>query len=99
MNRTAKKTCNEGDPTWQDQDVLDSVIVVLRPLQDFVDLLGGEERVTISAVLPLLSHIKEKVLTHKEGDSPELLMILTPVTMITKYVYCNYVCFWILVLS
>ena len=56
-------------PTWQDQDVLDSIIVVLRPLRDFVDLLAGEKRVTVSAVLPLLSHIKEKVLAHKESDT------------------------------
>ena len=56
-------------PTWQDQDVLDSVIVVLHPLRDFVDLLAGEKRVTVSAVLPLLSHIKEKILAHKEGDT------------------------------
>ena len=30
-------------PTWQDQDVLDSIIVVLRPLRDFADLLAGEK--------------------------------------------------------
>ena len=30
-------------PTWQDQDVLNSIIVVLRPLQDFADLLAGEK--------------------------------------------------------
>lgn len=52
-------------PTWEDQDVLDSVIVLLCPLRDFVDLLAGEKRVTISAVLLLLSHMKEKVLAHK----------------------------------
>ena len=56
-------------PTQQDQDVLDSIIVVLRPLRDFVDLLAGEKRVTVSAVLPLLSHIREKVLAHKESDT------------------------------
>ena len=56
-------------PTWQDQDALDSVIVVLRPLRDFVDLLAGKKGVTVSAVLPLLSHIKEKVLAHKVGDT------------------------------
>ena len=49
-------------PTWQDFDVLDSIFAVLKPLQDFVDLLAGENRVTVSAVIPLLSHIKEKVL-------------------------------------
>ena len=36
--------------TWQDQDVLNSIIVVLRSLKDFADLLAGEERVTVSAV-------------------------------------------------
>ena len=56
-------------PTWQDLDVLDSIFVVLKPLRDFVDLLAGEKRVTVSAVLPLLSHIKEKVLAHNESDT------------------------------
>ena len=36
--------------TWQDQDVLDSIIVVIRPLQDFTDSLAGEKRVTVSPV-------------------------------------------------
>ena len=35
--------------TWQDQDVLLSIIVVLRPLWDFVDLFAGEKRLTVSA--------------------------------------------------
>ena len=35
--------------TWQDQDVLVSIIVVLRPLWDFVDLFAGEKRLTVSA--------------------------------------------------
>ena len=38
-------------------------------LQDFVDLLAGENRVTISTVLPLPSYIKEKILAHKESDT------------------------------
>ena len=56
-------------PTWQDIDVLDSIFVVLKPLRDFVDLLSGENRVTVSAVIPLLFHIKEKVLGYNEGDT------------------------------
>ena len=56
-------------PTWQDIDVLDSIFVVLKPLRDFVDLLTGENGVTVSAVIPLLFHIKEKVLGYNEGDT------------------------------
>ena len=56
-------------PTWQDFDVLDSIFAVLKPLQDFVDLLAGENRVTVSAVIPLLFHIKEKVLCYNEDDT------------------------------
>lgn len=54
-------------PTWQDTDVLDSVIhvAVLRPLRDFTDLLAGESEVTVSAILPLLTHIQENIVKHK----------------------------------
>ena len=41
----------------------------LRPLRDSVDLLTGEKGVTVSVVISLLSHIKEKVLAHKESDA------------------------------
>ena len=49
-------------PTWQD---LDSIVVVLKPLQHFIDLLTGEKRGTVSSVIPLLSH----VLAYNEGDT------------------------------
>ena len=44
-------------PSWQDVDVLESVVAVLSPLRDFTDLLAGEKKVTVSAILPLLRHI------------------------------------------
>ena len=59
----------ELQSTWQDQDVLDSVIVVLCPLQDFVYLLVGKKGVTVSAVLSLRSYIKEKTLAPKVGNT------------------------------
>ena len=36
--------------TWQDVDVIDSVLAVLRPLQQLTDLLSGEKYVTVSVV-------------------------------------------------
>ena len=56
-------------PSWQDMDVLDSVVAVLSPLRDFTDLLAGEKKVTVSAILPHLRHIKDIVLANKPGES------------------------------
>ena len=56
-------------PTWQDFDVLDSMLAVLTPLREMTDTLSGEKSVSISAVKPLLRHICDTVLLRKEGDS------------------------------
>ena len=56
-------------PTWQDMDVLESVVAVLSPLREFTDLLAGEKKVTVSAILPLLCHIQNTVLANKPGES------------------------------
>lgn len=55
--------------SWQDLDVLDSVVAVLRPLRDFTDLLAGEKKVTASAIVPLLKHLMSKVLVAETNDS------------------------------
>ena len=55
-------------PTWQDMDVLKSVVAVLTPLREFTDLLVGE-KVTVSAILPLLRHIQDTILANKPGES------------------------------
>ena len=46
-------------PTWQNFDVLELMQAALGPLEDFTDMLPGEEKVTVSAVKPV-SHIKDK---------------------------------------
>ena len=56
-------------PTWQNIDELDLIFIVLKPLRDFFDLLAGENRVTVSAVIPLLFYIKKKVLGYNKGDT------------------------------
>ena len=53
-------------PTWQDMDVLESVVAVLSPLREFT--LAGE-KVTVSAVLSLLHQIQDTVLANKPGES------------------------------
>ena len=50
-------------------DVLESVVAVLSPLREFTDLLAGEKKVTVSAILPLLRHIQDTILANKPGDS------------------------------
>ena len=55
-------------PTWQDMDVLESVVAVLSPLHEFTDLLAGE-KVTVSAILPLLRHIQDSILANTPGES------------------------------
>ena len=44
--------------SWQDTDILDSIVAVQHPLREFTDLLAAEKRVTASAVLPLLNSEK-----------------------------------------
>ena len=56
-------------PTWQDCDVIDSVIAVLVPLEGLTDLLSGEKRVTCSAIKLLLKHRFENILSDKEEDT------------------------------
>ena len=56
-------------PTWQDMDVLESVVAVLSPLCEFTDLLAGKKKVTVSAILPLLRHIQGTILADKRGGS------------------------------
>ena len=48
-------------PTWQDFDVLESVVVAVESLQTLTDLLSGEKRVTCSAIKPLLKVVYEKM--------------------------------------
>ena len=53
-------------PTWQDMDVLESMLAVLTRLHDFTDLLTGE-KVTVSTILHLLHHIQGTILAANMG--------------------------------
>ena len=44
-------------PSWQDRDILLSIIAALKPLKVMTDALLGESCITISAVKPILNHI------------------------------------------
>uniref|UniRef100_A0A1X7USY6 Uncharacterized protein n=1 Tax=Amphimedon queenslandica TaxID=400682 RepID=A0A1X7USY6_AMPQE len=52
-------------PTRQDFDVIDSVLVVLSPLEQLTDLLSSNKRVTCSAITPL-EHIFDNILFDKK---------------------------------
>ena len=47
-------------PTWQDFDVLESVLEALKGFIDLTDLLLGEKRVICSAIKPLIEVINSK---------------------------------------
>ena len=55
-------------PSWQDNDVLQSIAAALKPLKAMTDALSGEQCVTISAVKPILGHIATQ-LEDKEDDT------------------------------
>ena len=59
--------CNSSHliPLWQ--DVLESIAVILKPLKAMTDALSGEQCITISVVIPLLSHIYS-TMEHEIGD-------------------------------
>ena len=56
-------------PTWQDFDVIDSVIAALGPLGELTDALSAEKNITISAVRPLLTRLSQEILMEKDTDS------------------------------
>ena len=49
--------------------VLQSIHAVLSPLADFTDMLSGEERVTASAIKPLLNVLRNKILVVSVTDT------------------------------
>ena len=56
-------------PTWQDLEVLESMKAALGQLDDFTDMLSGEQKVTVSSIKPVLHILKSKVLKVCEGDA------------------------------
>ena len=55
-------------PSWQDCDMLESITAALKPLKVMTDALSGEQCVTISAVISLLSHIYS-TMEHEVNDT------------------------------
>ena len=60
-------------PSWQDFDVLQSVLEVVRGFKDLTDLLSGEKRVTCSAIKPLIEVVNDKIVTPND-DNTELTL-------------------------
>lgn len=56
-------------PTWQDIDVLQSIDQALTPLSSLTDMLSGEEYVTVSAVMPMMQLIDNKLLKETDNDT------------------------------
>ena len=56
-------------PTWQDFDVVDSIIAALGPLGELTDALSAEKNIAISAVRPLLTRLCNEILVEKDTDS------------------------------
>ncbi|XP_065899760.1 E3 SUMO-protein ligase ZBED1-like [Dysidea avara] len=63
------RRCSHLLPTWQDIEVLQSIHAVLSPLAEFTDTLSGEERVTASAIKPLLDLLQRKTLATSPADT------------------------------
>ena len=57
-------------PTWQDFDILESVLEAVKDFLDLTDLLSGEKRVTCSAIKPLIDVINMKMVVSKTSDTP-----------------------------
>ena len=55
--------------SWQDLDVLQSVLKATEGFRDLTDLLSGEKRITCSAIKPLIKVISDKIVIPQDGDS------------------------------
>ena len=74
MDAARNVLCEDGtsahlSPSWQDQDVLQSIADALKGLKTMTDALSAEKCVTISAVKPLLNHLTEEVPVAEDDDS------------------------------
>ena len=56
-------------PSWQDFDVLKSVLEAVKGFKDLTDLLSGEKRVTCSAIKPLIKVIHDKMVIPKDDNT------------------------------
>ena len=62
-------------PSWQDFDVLQSVLEAVRGFKDSTDLLSDEKRVTCSAIKPPIEVVNDKIVTPKDDDTELTLEI------------------------
>ena len=53
---------------WQVEAVLEAVNKGLKPLSDLMDILSGENYVTVSSLLPKLHLLKDTVLKEEDDD-------------------------------
>ena len=56
-------------PTWQDTEVLESLLKALTPVAELTDLLFGEEHITISSIIPVLHNLRSRILAEQQDDS------------------------------
>lgn len=56
-------------PSWQDFDILNSVLEAVKGFKDLTDLLSGEKRVTCSAIKPLIEVIHDKIVIPRDDDT------------------------------
>ncbi|XDV17019.1 hypothetical protein PO909_016474 [Leuciscus waleckii] len=74
-------------PQWQDTDVLESVSKALKPLQEFTDILSGEDYVSVSYLKPVLHLFNTKILAVNDEDSD---LTNTIKSKILEYINKNY---------
>jgi len=55
-------------PSWQDFDVLQSVLNAVKGFKDLTDLLSSKKRVTFSAIKPLIEVI-DKIVVPRDDDT------------------------------
>jgi len=56
-------------PSWQDINVLQSVVAAIKPFRQVTDLLSGEKMVICSAIKPTIQLIQEKLVNHQDDDT------------------------------
>ena len=54
--------------SWQDFEVIDLTLEALGLLNDFTDALSVEKKIIVSAIHPLLTHLRSEILQDKDND-------------------------------
>ena len=66
-------------PTWQNIDVLQSILKAVEGFKDLTDLLSGEKWITCSAIKPLIKIINKIVIL--QGDNSGLTLEIKRLTL------------------